>query len=58
MATMLVKPWGEGQGDHVLIEEEDFDPEFHTRLDAESAPKRGRKPKQVETEVPADSADE
>lgn len=34
MKTIKVKPWGEGQGDHVLINEEDFNPEFHALLDA------------------------
>lgn len=32
--TIKVKPWGEGQGDFVLINEEDFNPEFHALLDA------------------------
>lgn len=27
--TIKVMPWGEGQGDHVLINEADFDPERH-----------------------------
>lgn len=34
MKTIQVKPWGEGQGDFVLINEEDFNPEFHALLDA------------------------
>ena len=34
MNTIKVKPWGEGQGDFVLINAEDFDPELHVRLDA------------------------
>lgn len=34
MNTIKVKPWGEGQGDFVLINAEDFDPELHMRLDA------------------------
>lgn len=29
MGTIKVKPWGNGQGDHVLINEEDFDPAKH-----------------------------
>jgi hypothetical protein len=29
--TIAVKPWGEGQGDFVLINEADFDPAIHTR---------------------------
>ncbi len=28
--TILVKPWGEGQGDYVEINREDFDPAIHT----------------------------
>lgn len=31
--TMLVKPWGEEQGDHVVINVDDFDPNFHTPLE-------------------------
>lgn len=27
--TVRVKPWGEGQGDFVLINEDDFDAEVH-----------------------------
>lgn len=38
MATMKVKPWGEEQGSHVVIEEEDFDENFHKKFsDAELA---------------------
>jgi hypothetical protein len=29
MTTIKVKPWGDGQGDHVLINEADFDPAKH-----------------------------
>ncbi|RVD77009.1 hypothetical protein [Pseudomonas koreensis] len=29
MGTIQVKPWGEGQGDFVLINEEDFDKDVH-----------------------------
>ncbi len=29
MATLKVKSWHESQGDHVIIDEEDFNPEFH-----------------------------
>lgn len=28
--TMKVKPWGKNQGDYVIINEDDFDPERHT----------------------------
>lgn len=30
MPVIQVQPWGEGQGDFVLIEEFDFNPDFHT----------------------------
>ena len=39
MDIMKVKPWGEGQGDYVLVNVSDFDPTFHTPLDAEEAAK-------------------
>ncbi len=37
------KPWGEGQGDYVRVAVADFDPSIHELLDAEPAPRRGRK---------------
>ena len=47
MAAIKVKPWGKGQGDFVWIEEENFDPDFHVKLEdkeADEQPKqRGRK---------------
>lgn len=51
METMKVKPWHESQGEYVLINVEDFDPEKHKPLDdvaAESEPpkRRGRPPKE------------
>lgn len=33
MKTIKVKPWGKDQGDHVVINEEDFNPSFHELLD-------------------------
>lgn len=33
MSLIKVKPWGEGQGDFVHINEEDFNPDFHELLD-------------------------
>lgn len=30
--TLKVKPWGEGQGDFVVINEADFDPDLHELL--------------------------
>ena len=32
METILVKPWGAGQGDHVIINAADFDPAVHELL--------------------------
>ncbi|GAG34554.1 unnamed protein product [marine sediment metagenome] len=42
MAILKVKPWGKGQGDHVLIDEADFDPKFHKKF---GAPKKAAKKK-------------
>lgn len=36
--TMRVKPWGVEQGDFVVINEADFNPELHTPLDAANTP--------------------
>lgn len=33
MNVLKCKPWGEGQGDHVLVNEEDFNPDFHKLLE-------------------------
>jgi len=33
MQTMKVKPWGAGQGDHVVINREDFDATVHEALE-------------------------
>ncbi|MGZ3465103.1 MAG: hypothetical protein ACXU9Q_16450 [Gemmatimonadaceae bacterium] len=35
MQTMKVKPWADGQGDHVVINKSDFDPEKHESLEPE-----------------------
>ena len=43
--TVKVKPWSEGQGDHVVINEADFDPERHELLDDEPKAKPARKAK-------------
>ena len=40
MAIMKVKPWGKGQGDHVLIEEEDFNPKFHKKFAVKKVAKK------------------
>jgi hypothetical protein len=57
MDTIKIKPWHESQGDHVVINKGDFDPDKHELLDGEAevsvdievsgdAPvRRGRKPK-------------
>ena len=34
--TMKVQPWGEDQGDYVLINAGDFDPKVHKKFGAES----------------------
>lgn len=47
MATIKVEPWGEGQGDHVLIDEADFNPEFHKKIAAKAEPKTDAKPKRA-----------
>ncbi len=49
MNVLKCKPWGEGQGDHVLVNEEDFKPDFHVLLDAPAEKaKPGRKPAKPE----------
>lgn len=40
--TLKVKPWGEGQGDFVVINEVDFDPDLHELLS--EAEKPGKAP--------------
>jgi len=42
METIKVKPWGQGQGDFVIINAEDFNPEFHVKLE-EDKPKQKQK---------------
>lgn len=52
--TIKVKPWGEGQGDFVLINADDFDPEKHQLFgeteQVEDKPKRSRKAAEQNTE--------
>ncbi len=36
MKTIKVQPWGEDQGDFVLINEEDFDESIHKRFEADA----------------------
>lgn len=47
MKIMKVKPWGEGQGDFVVINEDDFDPKFHSKLDKPAPKKKVAKKKAV-----------
>lgn len=49
MDIMKVKPWGQGQGDYVLLNVSDFDPAFHVPMDAEEAAK-------VADKLPAEKA--
>lgn len=39
------KPWGKEQGDFVLVNKADFDPEFHQLFDAPAAAKAAPKAK-------------
>lgn len=69
MAAIKVNPWGEGQGDFVVIDEDNFNPDFHTLYDPKTEtetvdeteavalekPKRGRRTK---AQIEADSAAE
>lgn len=55
MKLIKVKPWGEGQGDFVHINEEDFNPDFHELLGAEDKPKSAAKVDKAKPE--AKSAD-
>ncbi|MDG9780271.1 HeH/LEM domain-containing protein [Metapseudomonas otitidis] len=49
MNVLKCKPWGEGQGDHVLVNEEDFNPDFHQLFeDAEGEADRPSKGLNVE----------
>ncbi len=44
--TIKVKPWGQDQGDFVLINKDDFNPEVHELLEPKAEEKpAGRKPK-------------
>jgi len=48
METIKVKPWGEDQGEFVLINAEDFDAEKHELLEDE--PKKTRRSRRTEAE--------
>lgn len=51
MPVIQVQPWGDDQGDFVLIEEADFNPEFHKLLGDESS--GGDKAKMTAAELKA-----
>lgn len=51
MPVIQVQPWGEDQGDFVLIEDSDFNPEFHKLLDDD--PSGGDKAKLTAAEIKA-----
>jgi hypothetical protein len=51
MAVIKVKPWGKGQGDHVLIDDFLFDPAKHELYDAPQAEK-GTEAETVESHEP------
>lgn len=54
MAAIKVNPWGEGQGDFVMIDEENFNPDFHALYDPECVPGPAPVPETVdETETVA-----
>lgn len=53
MKTIKVKPWGEGQGDHVLINESDFDPKVHQAI--EDKPAQPSQPEQPKEQPKAES---
>lgn len=53
MPVIQVQPWGEGQGDYVLIEESDFNPEFHKLLGDNSPSGDDLKPKLTAAEIKA-----
>ena len=38
--VMKVEPWGKGQGDHVLIDDDAFDPSFHVPLGQKKVSKK------------------
>lgn len=43
METIKVKPWGKDQGEYVLIDAADFDPEKHQKLDDHAPAKKSTK---------------
>lgn len=52
MPVIKVKPWGEDQGEFVLIEEEDFNEEVHVLHESEAEqPKRQRRRRNIESDA-------
>lgn len=43
--TIKVKPWSADQGDHVVIDADSFNPEFHVPLDPPEPEPKARKTK-------------
>ncbi|CAE6906736.1 conserved protein of unknown function [Pseudomonas marincola] len=41
MSVIKVKAWGKDQGDHVLINESDFDPKLHKLFDEQPKASKG-----------------
>lgn len=50
--TIKVMPWGKDQGDHVLINESDFDPAKHKPVDAAPEAVKAAKPKKPAAAAP------
>lgn len=50
MPVIKVKPWGEGQGEFVLIEEEDFNEEVHVLHESEKPRRRRRRQTEEDAE--------
>ena len=46
MGTLKVKPWGEGQGDYVIIDEENYNKDFHKLYEEQEKPKAPTKKKE------------
>lgn len=55
--TVKVKPWGEGQGEFVEINAEDFDPKQHKLVEGEVAPEPGAKLEVEADPMPANPDD-
>jgi hypothetical protein len=53
MPVIQVQPWGEGQGDFVLIEDYDFNPDFHRLLGEKGSAGEADKTKLTAAELKA-----